>query len=298
MNTKSILPTLLVSLTFAAIGSAQERQPTDAEKASKTQTDAYVAAFNKGDAKALVAMYAEDAQYTSDDGETLIGRNAIAEELTKFFAANKGAKLEVQIESARFLTPDVLVEKGLSTIGDQTTRYVCNYVNEDGAWLVSELSETTLPPVDAATVALDQLGWMIGSWKDNSQGPAVTTTADWTKNRHFIRRSIAVTREGEDPLEATEVIGYDSVAEAIRSWVFDSEGGFGEGSWKHDGDKWIVSFTATGPDGSTSTAQHVITYIDDNKFMWESINRQSNGEVLPNLDKIQVVRTAAGTAAQ
>jgi hypothetical protein len=177
---------------------------------------------------------------------------------------------------------------------------VCNYVKKDGAWLISELDEKTLPPADAAAAALDELGWMVGSWKDNSPGVTVTTTVDWTKNNHFLRRSVSIQREGEDPMDATEVIGYDPVEGEVRSWVFDSEGGFGGGAWKREGNKWIVSFSATAPDGTTSTAQHVITYVDDKKFTWESINRQSEGEVLPNLEKIEVVRTAGtpGTAAQ
>jgi uncharacterized protein (TIGR02246 family) len=298
MTPNSTIPSMLAVLAIAAAALAQDKQPTEADKASKAQTEAYVAAFNKGDVKALAAMYAEDAQYTSDSGDTITGRPAVAEGLTKFFAKNKGAQLEVQIESARFLTPDVLIEKGLSTIGDETTRYVCNYVKKDGAWLISELNETTLPPADAAAAALDELGWMVGSWKDNSSGVTVATTVDWTKNNHFLRRSISITREGEDAMDATEVIGYDPVAEGIRSWVFDSEGGFGEGTWKREGSKWIVSFAATAPDGSTSTAQHIITYLDDKKYTWESINRQSDGEALPNLDKIEVVRTAAPMTAK
>src|SRR6185295_11424856 len=100
------------------------------------------------------------------------------------------------------------------------------------------------------------LRWMIGSWKDNSPGVTVATTVDWTKNQHFLRRSISITREGEDTMEATEVIGFDPVAGGIRSWVFDSEGGFGEGTWKRDDNEWFVSFKATASDGSTTTAQH------------------------------------------
>jgi uncharacterized protein (TIGR02246 family) len=239
-------------------------------------------------------MYAEDAQFTSDDGETIIGREAMLAAFTKFFSANKGTKLNVKIESARFLTPDVLVEKGLSTLDDETTRYVCNYVKKDGAWLISELNETTLPPVNAAAAALDELGWLVGSWKDNAPGGAtVTTSVAWTKNHHFLRRSIAIAREGEDTVEATEIIGYDPILGDIRSWVFDSEGGFGEGLWKREANKWLVTFRATAPDGATSSAQHVITYLDDKKYTWESVNRQSDGEVLPNIDKIEVVRAAA-----
>ncbi len=127
------------------------------------------------------------------------------------------------------------------------------------------------------------------------QFPGITVTANvaWTKNKHFLRRSISVTREGEDTTEATEIIGYDPIAGGLRSWVFDSEGGFGEGTWTHDANKWLVSFKATAPDGSASTAQQVITVVDEKKYTWESINRQRDGEALPNLDKIEVIRTEA-----
>lgn len=293
MKPRPILLSIFAALALAFPAPAQDHQPTDAEAAATSATNAYVAAFNKGDAKALAAMYAEDAQYVSDDGSTIAGRAAVLEGLAKFFAGNEGAKLDVQIKSARFLTPDVLVENGISTIDDETARYVCTYVKKDGAWLISELNETTLPPIDAAAAALDELDWMVGSWKDASPGVTVATTVDWTRSRHFLRRSISVTREDGDPMEATEVIGYDPVAGGLRSWVFDSEGGFGEGVWTRDGDKWLIAFTATAPDGSTSTAQHIITCLDDGKYTWESINRQRDGEVLPNIDKVEVVRAGA-----
>jgi uncharacterized protein (TIGR02246 family) len=287
-----LIHTAFAALALASTSMAQVKQPTDAETIAKAQSDAYVAAFNKGEATVLVAMYTEDVQYTNEEGRTVSGRPAVHAGLTQFFSRNKGAKLALQIESARFLTSDVLIEKGLSTIGDDTTRYVCNYVKKDGVWLISELSETTLPPVDAAAEALDDLGWLIGSWKDNTPGVTVATTVNWTKNHHFLTRSVTMTRKDENTYEATEVIGYDPVAGGIRSWVFDSEGGIGEGLWKRDQNKWLVSFTATALDGSTTSAQHVITYLREKKHTWESINRQRDGEVLPNLDKVEVIRVA------
>jgi uncharacterized protein (TIGR02246 family) len=293
MKLTSTIHTALALFALATAAIAQDKQPTEAEKTAKTQADAYAAAFNKGDAKQLAAMYAEDAQYTSDAGNTIIGRADVQKGLSQYFAKNKSAKLDLQIESARFLTPDVLVEKGFATVGDETTRYVCNYVKKDGTWLISELVESKLPPLDAAALALEEISWMVGSWKDNSPGIEVATTVAWTKNKHFLRRSISVTREGENTIEATEIIGYDPIAGMLRSWVFDSEGGFGEGTWTHEGNKWLESFKSTGPDGSTTTSQHVITFFDNDKYTWESINRQRDGEALPNLDKIEVVRAAA-----
>lgn len=293
MKPATVVTTFATLFAFALPSPGQETPPSDAMKAAQALDEAYVAAFNKADASALGSLYAEDVEFTNDDGDTASGRDAVIEGLTRFFANNDGATLDLQIESARFLTPDVLVEKGFATIGDQTTHYVCGYVKKGDAWLISELNETTLPPLDAAATALDDLSWLVGTWKDNQSTPGVSVTSnvDWTKNAHFLRRSISVEREGEDPMDATEVIGYDPVAGEVRSWVFDSEGGFGEGTWRHEANKWLVSFTATAPDGTTSTAQHVLTYVDDNKYTWESINRQSEGEALPNIDPIEVVRT-------
>jgi hypothetical protein len=103
---------------------------------------------------------------------------------------------------------------------------------------------------------------------------------------------VTIARDEDDTMEATEVIGYDPVAGQVRSWIFDSDGGFGEGLWRREGNKWLIAFRATSPDGTTSSAEHVLTFVDEQKFTWESINRQSDGEALPNIDKIEVVRTA------
>jgi len=291
---KAILIQTIAIALAAMTGSvaAQDKQPTEAEKTAHALSDAYVASFNKGDTQALASMYAEDSQYTTNDGTVIAGREAILKGLKEFFAKNKGAKIAVQVNSARFLTPDVLVEKGVATVADESTRYLCNYVKTGNAWLISELTETELPPIDAAELALGELSWLVGKWKDNGSGPGVEASIDWTKNQHFLRRSTKVNREDNDPLEATEVIGYDAANDKIRSWVFDSDGGFAEGSWKQEGNKWLINFTSTALDGTTASAQHVVTHIDDKKFTWESINRQSGGEVLPNIDKIEVVRVA------
>jgi len=296
------MKSLLSTLTFLACSSlalAQSPSPTalsgDAGKTAKALEDAYVAAFNHQDLKALEALYAEDVEFTANDGAVISGRKAMMEGLAKYFAKNKGAKLDVSIEAARSLAPDVLTERGLSTVvtaqgnGD-TTRYAITYAKSGDQWLIAQIQESAQAAPDAASQALGELAWMVGSWKDDSPGITVETKVAWTKNGHFLRRSFTVTRDGEKTIEGTEIIGYDPVAAHVRSWVFDSEGGFGESIWRQEGNKWLASVKATGPDGSQSASQHVITRIDANKYTWESLNRTRNGEVLPNLDRIDIVR--------
>lgn len=294
---KLILRTAVCLATLIFASHAQEAAPSDAEKAAKAQTDAYVAAFNKGDVKTLSTYYTDDTQYTTDDGTVISGRAAVTERLSKYFARNKGAKLDLSVESARFLTPDVLVEKGYATLGTpngepEVTRYTATYLKKGDAWQIAQLDEVELPPIDAASQALGDLDWLVGTWKDNTPGIAVETRVTWAAGNHFLRRSFTITREGEDPVEGTEVIGYDAGRGQVRSWMFDSEGGIGESVWRRDGNKWLVLASATAADGNITTAENVITIVDDKKFTWESINRVSGGETLPNIDKIEVTRVA------
>jgi uncharacterized protein (TIGR02246 family) len=287
---------LTLALTLlSGIAFAQTPASTEAGKLAQAREDAYIAAFNRADLKALGEFYAEDVQFTTDAGVIVNGRAAVLDGLGKFFAKSKGAKLEIQIESARQLTPDVLAESGFSTVvstqgSRDVNRYAVTYVKKGEQWLIAQVEESAPPPADAAAQALGELAWMVGSWKDEAPGLSVETKVAFTKNNHFLRRSFTVTRAGSNPVEGTEIIGYDPVSGHLRSWVFDSEGGFGESIWRQDGRKWLASVKATGPDGSQSTSQHVITRVDDNKYTWESVNRTRNGEVLPNLDRIEISR--------
>jgi len=286
--------TILSPLLFAQAPAAGPAT-TEAGKLAQAREDAYTAAFNRADLKALGDLYEEDVQFTTDDGALISGRQAVIDGLAKYFAKSKGAKLEIAVEAARLLTPDVLAENGFSTVvsaqgNRDVTRYAMTYVKKGDHWLIAQIDESAPPPADAAAQALGELAWMVGSWKDESPTLTVETKVAWTKSNHFLRRSFSVTRAGSNTIEGTEIIGYDPVAGHLRSWVFDSEGGFGESTWRQEGNKWLTNVKATAPDGGQSTSQHVITRIDDNKYTWESVNRTHNGEVLPNLDRIEVVR--------
>lgn len=91
-------------------------------------------------------------------------------------------------------------------------------------------------------------------------------------------------------MSGLQMIGWDPAAKQIRSWVFDSDGGFGEGTWTKKESRWFIPFTGTLPDGSKSSAVNIITYLDNDTFTWQSVNREVDGEILPNVDEVVVVR--------
>jgi hypothetical protein len=47
------------------------------------------------------------------------------------------------------------------------------------------------------------------------------------------------------------------------------------------------------PDGSRSTAENLLTKVDDNQFTWESQNRTLDGESQPPVPKVAVHRITA-----
>jgi hypothetical protein len=133
---------------------------------------------------------------------------------------------------------------------------------------------------------------MIGSWHDRDPRPAVEIQTDcaWTKNKNFMTRSFAVAIGDQVNKSGMQILGWDPNSKQIHSWVFDSDGGFGEGTWTHKENKWLIQNTATLPDGGKATSLNIMTELDENSFKWESVNRDIDGELQPNIEPVLVVR--------
>ena len=146
------------------------------------------------------------------------------------------------------------------------------------------------------TSPLDELAWMVGRWVDQGEDATITTTCRWTKNRSFLSRSFKVTMGEEVTLEGTQVVGWDPTEGRIRSWTFDSEGGFGEGRWIADGNRWLVKTSYVLASGERASALNVFTYIDQDTFRWQSIDREIAGELQPSIAEVTVVRQQANAS--
>ena len=101
--------------------------------------------------------------------------------------------------------------------------------------------------------------------------------------------------QGKDVMTVTQRIGWDPAAGQIRSWEFDSEGGFGEGRWGGDGDRWVVKHTATRPDGATVTATNIMVKERPDLVRWSSTDRFVGSESDPRRPEL-CFRTRAAAA--
>jgi hypothetical protein len=120
-------------------------------------------------------------------------------------------------------------------------------------------------------------------------------TCEWTAKRNFLIRKYSLTATDGDAKNGIQVIGWDPVAGGIRSWVFDSDGGYGSEKWIKDGPRWILEASAVTREGATGTATNVLTRVDHDNFTWQSIRRTLNQLPLPDTGAIKATRTKAKT---
>lgn len=294
---KTIAALVSASAIFSIVAVAQEASDNSAEKNATIAGDrAYEAAYAKGDVQAMADFFADDAQYTADDGRRYDGRAAIAESIKATIEAGKGAKLKINPALFRLLSPDVLMEKGVTTVTAKNgetggAQYTAVYVKKDGKWKISQLIESPLPnpsPHDQ----LSQLAWLIGSWQEADKSDDLTVDSQyvWAKSGNFITRNVTVKRSGDTTMEGWQVIGWDPIANGIRSWTFDDEGGFSEGRWTRNGESWLLRETGVTPDGDRTTADNSYIKVSDDRFTWESNNRTLNGDPQPAIARIEINR--------
>src|SRR4051812_9089341 len=146
---------LLAAISAALVRTTLAQAPADTppEKAAVVANDrAYEAAYAKADVKALAGFFAEDADYTSDDGRIFSGRAAIEGAIKAGLLANRGSKIAITADSVRVLAPETVLEKGSTTVtsknGETNSElYTAIHVKKDGKWQISQLIESPTPDV-------------------------------------------------------------------------------------------------------------------------------------------------------
>jgi uncharacterized protein (TIGR02246 family) len=114
----------------------------------------YVSAWNKGDVKALVALFADNAMRSGEPDQIRVGKQEIEQFYTQNFAGpGKGTTLVVNQGRTQAIGNDVRVQEGTWRLkgakeGPQGGRYVNTMVRQDGTWRVAAL--VTIPDVPPA----------------------------------------------------------------------------------------------------------------------------------------------------
>jgi uncharacterized protein (TIGR02246 family) len=259
----------------------------------------YMAALNKGDLEGILAFWAPDADYVDEAGKMTRGREAIATLYKKSLAENNGAKYKGQTYSIKFLRPDVAMVDGSVEITSSegvrdSNRYAVVWTRSGDKWLISSARDLPTEIDDLPSLAYAQLKgleWLVGEWTDRSDKIDATVSCRWAPNKSFLLIEYRVKQENQDPLLVSVRVGWDAHNQMIRSWTFDSKGGFGEGYWQHQGHRWVVGASGILPDGGTGAATYVYEFVNPDTFIWHAKDRDVDGQPLADSD-VKFVRKA------
>lgn len=290
-----VVVAVILACPLAVAGEAN-RHAAD-EAAIRKSVQSYVAAFNRGDARAVAAHWGNRGAYVSPSGQRFQGREAIEQEFEAYFSETTGQRIELGRPTIRFLAPNVAVEEGTARVSrggepPTETSYLAIHVKQNGGWKLDSVRETVVPATAPSHYEhLEELQWLIGTWVDRDENSTIKTVCEWTKNKNFLTRSFSVSIKDRIEIEGTQVIGWDPAAKTVRSWMFDSEGGFGQALWSRQGNRWIIKASQTLSGGEKASAVNILTCVDRNTLKWQSIGREIDGELLPNIEEVTVVRT-------
>jgi len=284
----------------ALLGVGAMARPADGETADRAAitkaAEAFVQAFQKGDATAVAACWTSDGDLVDASGRVLKGRAAIGAEFAQLFADQKGLTVRIEVGAVSFPTPDTAVEDGVSSVmpadggAPSRARYTNHHVKKDGKWLLASVRETEYVP--AGNYAhLRPLEWTIGEWVDASaQEHAARVMFEWTADGNFIIASRAVDVKGVLLEHGSERIGWDPAAKQIRSWSFASDGGFGESAWTREQDTWHIRSSSVLQSGGLMTATNSVTRVDADTITWQAKDQQLNGKAVPDSPVITMKR--------
>ena len=144
-------------------------------------------------------------------------------------------------------------------------------------WPLASYREFSDDPLPTPTEMLASLDWIVGDWIDESPEGKTQISYRWTEDGNFLIGEYNLSVGGQPASKSVQRIGWDPVEGTLRSWTFDSDGGFSEGEWLGTDDGWVVKSEATLPDGTIGSATVTIRPSDADHFVVESTDRIVGG---------------------
>lgn len=256
-------------------------------------------AFSNRDAAAIAANWTADGEYIRNDGAPVRGRAEIQKGYAEFFKTLKGKlTVDIQTDNLRFPSADTAIsEVTLRLRNEQGEVIGSNWrntllVRENAQWKVALVQEWDRE--NALDDSLKDLEWLIGTWRMDTKDREMSTTYEWDENKAFIRGKYTVKQGGKVAESGTQMFGKDNAEGGIRSWVFQTDGGFGNGFWVREGKKWTVDFEGVTSDGKKLTATILYIRVDADTFTWQSVQQTVDGHPIADTQPIKATKQKRG----
>jgi hypothetical protein len=112
----------------------------------------------------------------------------------------------------------------------------------------------------------------------------------WIGDKSFVERKYTTT--GLDGAQKTglQIIGWNAQDDQVHSWNFSPDGSFAVGVWAPIEDGWQASVTGATADGTPTTATNRLQRLDDNAYVWQSVERSLGDTAIPDTDEVVIRR--------
>lgn len=268
------------------------------ERAIRAQSAALFAEYNAKNANAFAERFLPKAEYELDDGDVIVGREAIRDYFATSFKKFPNAQAKNKDRRIRLVSLHMAIEEGTNAIvhssgaPEADCDYVAIWAFSDGHWSVASIRDQSRDQATAGAHShLEPLGWLVGDWVDESPEALVKTSCRWSADQNFLLQDFTVKVEGSEVLSGTQRIGWDPLSRRVRGWVFDSQGGYGESFWNWDGERWVIRSAAVRSDSTIITSLNYLTPQENDAYRWEASHRMSGDEPLADV-RLLIVRQA------
>ena len=296
------LTSALVIIANCLIVDAQEAQVTDVGSKIAAASDenaaairrtasAFADAFNRGDAKGVASLWTETGEYIDESGNAYVGREAIEKGYADLFKANPGASLLLEVDSVRLVSADAAIEDGHAILklppDDKSTvsEYSVVHVKVDGNWLMASVRDAR---TDGGTAYehISDLEWLIGTWTAEEQGVTTESVCKWIGEKSFVERRYTTKATDGVKTSGVQIIGWNAQAGHVQSWNFSADGSFAVGIWTPTERGWQASVSGVTVDGAATSAVNRLHRLDDNTYVWQSVDRSLDATPLPDSNEV------------
>lgn len=307
-----IVPILILLMgMFCPLVMAQEKPAQDDAKESahpKSAVDTgaeldairqashdFVEAFNCHNASAVAASWTEDGDYIDESGRVIAGREAIEKKYSQFFKEHDDVKIRVVIDSLRLLSADAAIEDGHAILEPAPSgppaisKYTAVHVKAGGKWRMSTVRDTRIE-TPSAYRNVEDLEWLIGTWTAEERGAKTVSVCHWVANKSFVQRDYTVTHVDGTTTSGVQLIGWNAQEGHVQSWNFSADGGHAVGVWTPRENGWQAELRGITGDGTSTSAVVLLTRIDDNAYVWQSLGRTAGDVALPDTDEVVLKR--------
>lgn len=255
---------------------------------------AFAAAFSKRDAKAVAAFWTKDCEYIDESGQVFDGRDAIEALYVELFASTD-AKMQLVTDSIRSLNDSAIIEDGRAIVESaqagtsSISSYTAVHVKVDGKWLMASVRELGSDDSNSATDLTD-LEWLIGDWTAEENGVRMDSKCRWIVDKKFVERSYTTTELDGAVTTGVQIIGWNAQGNHMQSWNFTADGGHAIGIWTATDGGWLAKVSGTTGASVSTTAVNLLKRLDDNAYVWKSMDRTIGDVRLPDTDEVVIRR--------